>query len=708
MRGIHEVKAAHRQTGLTVRSVLSSWHASAVAFANLPESAANAGLVLAAGYGAGLAFAYAIAQFLPVSSGALEEARRNGVVSLTTLNGYAKAHEWTIYLVSECTVILTTIATWWGWCLWSGRPRPAFPAAPGQGSVPAEGGRGESSPTWGGWSGGSCIVEAAGVAFLIGFVVFDINRLGPYWRDSWTFLSEEGFILASVDSLLRGKILYQDDFAIYAPLMIYPLKWLMQFFRPSVMVLRVYFLVLDCLGLLLLYYSMRLFCRDRRWAFLGLGFFLVNFSLPYMTPAVYRPSIHESVLRFSLGLAWLLFYLRTPERPLRRDLLATGLVLGFTLAFSHEVGLVSCLAFLVLSAARAISTRMAWGHAAREVLTVGVGSGLVLVPVLAFFWFHGSLQAMLHALYRVPADMMLGYGAFPFPTPSELWGEVSRILLRSGKMVFAPEMIVKAYWVPWMISVGAVVVAVRLLSGHFDREDWIVLALTLMAGMLFRSSMRRPGLTHFQMSLVPAVVAGLVLLRRFAHAVGSRAVPRLSATFVLVLPAALLSLLALLPAPKVSATFIRMHTSSLFSEKFRGPDGERRPVAGIRRAEGIWLPTDFAREFEEVTRYVATHTLPDEPIIAFPNESAYYFFTDRPNASRYPMAYVATRRDARLEMVSAWQKNKPRYVIYSLGTWRVDDIPERLLVPELYEYLQASYAIQERIGDTLILRRRDL
>jgi hypothetical protein len=51
------------------------------------------------------------------------------------------------------------------------------------------------------------------------------------------------------------------------------------------------------------------------------------------------------------------------------------------------------------------------------------------------------------------------------------------------------------------------------------------------------------------------------------------------------------------------------------------------------------------------------------------------------------------------------EKNKPEYVIYSLDTWRIDNIPENIQEPEVLEYLRQKYKTFRNLGNILILKR---
>jgi len=329
----------------------------------------------------------------------------------------------------------------------------------------------------------------------------------------------------------------------------------------------------------------------------------------------------------------------------------------------------------------------------------------VLILVGFSFAVQGVLLDALGTVASLPSYAILGFSALRFPALDEMVRATVNVFPSSGVEFWARQT-VKAYWIPWMLSVGGVILGLRLLLGRRHPDDRIALGLLLVGGMLFRRSIWRPDLIHFQTPLVPTVILGLMLLRWLCDGIRSGALPFRSVTAGIGLLACLGSALVLLPPSEIIRRGIEINTRGV-SQKFRSSDSRKRPVAGIPRAAGIRLPAGFADEFEATVNYIRTHTAPYESIIAFPNGAAYHFFADRPSASRFSEVYLAGKRADRLEVLREWQAKKVRYIIYSLATWRLDGIPEHVLAPELYEHILQLYRMEVRFGNTLILKRRD-
>ena len=59
----------------------------------------------------------------------------------------------------------------------------------------------------------------------------------------------------------------------------------------------------------------------------------------------------------------------------------------------------------------------------------------------------------------------------------------------------------------------------------------------------------------------------------------------------------------------------------------------------------------------------------------------------------------------RLELITNLEDQRPRFVFYSQNTWRVDNIPEQLQVPEVMRYLEEHYRLHTDLDGILVLER---
>jgi transposase InsO family protein len=123
---------------------------------------------------------------------------------------------------------------------------------------------------------------------------------------------------------------------------------------------------------------------------------------------------------------------------------------------------------------------------------------------------------------------------------------------------------------------------------------------------------------------------------------------------------------------------------------------------------GVFVDAATADSLRDIQRFLNARTWPGDFVYFFPNEAIYYFLFNRRNPTRYAISYFAVSTEQRLELVKDLERRKPRYVVYSPATWRVDNIPERIQVPEVVAYLQQKYHAISKLRGVVILERNHI
>lgn len=120
---------------------------------------------------------------------------------------------------------------------------------------------------------------------------------------------------------------------------------------------------------------------------------------------------------------------------------------------------------------------------------------------------------------------------------------------------------------------------------------------------------------------------------------------------------------------------------------------------------GIYFDPETAASIKKIRKFLDTYTAKGDSVYFFPNEQAYYFLFDKKKPTRFMGSYGTATKNQRRELIMDLEANKPRYVIYSLKTWRVDGIREEVMVPEVVEYLNKRYRPFQDMGDIIFLKR---
>ena len=103
---------------------------------------------------------------------------------------------------------------------------------------------------------------------------------------------------------------------------------------------------------------------------------------------------------------------------------------------------------------------------------------------------------------------------------------------------------------------------------------------------------------------------------------------------------------------------------------------------------GVWLPKGRAKSLGKLTRYIKTHTEPDDPIFIIPAQGILYFLADRPSAYRVDVAFDSITEKHRRELADALLKKKPLIIKFSTGyidlDYEVEHVEEMKVINEYY------------------------
>ncbi len=130
----------------------------------------------------------------------------------------------------------------------------------------------------------------------------------------------------------------------------------------------------------------------------------------------------------------------------------------------------------------------------------------------------------------------------------------------------------------------------------------------------------------------------------------------------------------------------------------------------LERAGGIRIPDDQASQIKAVVEYIQSNTEPDETIFDFSNQGAFYFFADRPMATRYHQVCYASTRAMQKEVIEDLERHRTNLVIFGTGSGydSIDGVPNVDRHPLIAEYLKENYTESAKIGNTIILKRTDM
>ena len=625
--------------------------------------------ILLVGMLVGLTVAYWVSTLTFDFSAELRRAAELGIVSTTIIRGYAKSKDIVGYAAIMGLPLLTAIATW---SIWARQERRAallqlFPEY--KEYLPSK------DMLW-----RLCLVVVI-VTYLLGS--FNINFFYQANR-GWPLLGEEGENLAWAQAILAGKVYGKDFFCLYGPLLIYPLAWAMKLFGVTVATARGYAFGLNLAAYGIIITFLYATFRGRSTFVAAAVAYLLAFpSLAYLSP-------NCTYLRVALGVLPLLFAYQYQQTGRRVLLAASGGAIGVGLLFSQEVAICSAIALACCIVLHSVAGRD-YKELPGRVMLIAAGGLATLAPMMIYLFAKGALGPFFATLYGYPKLVTLGYGALPFPGLADF--------------IAAPRGSLLHYAVIAIYLGTAVTVIPLLLLGRITRDNILQAGLLVFGALLFRSALGRSDGYHVYYASQPAFLLVLLAIDRAVCGIRRPVPVFVKAGNVLAAGGLILFLCFLFIYSQIlgMGLFLARSEVANFSAKWsRIASGTE--LRWLERG-GVFFDRRTNITLAKIKMFLDTNTSAGDYVYFFPNEAAYYFLFNRNNPTHYAIAYFAVTSAQRRELIADLEKNKPRYIVYSLDTWRVDDIPENRQVPEVVDYMQQNYRLAQDMGELLILER---
>jgi hypothetical protein len=376
----------------------------------------------------------------------------------------------------------------------------------------------------------------------------------------------------------------------------------------------------------------------------------------------------------------------------RAVLIIAGVFAGQGLLFSQEAGIccIATVAFIALADLCVESDR-------RQVLRNGTlfGAGIVLSlsPFFAYLALNGAVGSFFESIYGYPRLVMLGFGALPFPSFHDFVANPF-----TGGAFFN-------YWVICVYIVSLLSSVPALLIGQMDRRTRLKLALAVFGIILFRVALARSSETNVLKVAHPAFLLCFLHIDSALQTIrsGSHFKARMGA--IMQTGVWVLSLFLLFTHSPYLKAKLTIESLELWkpSQKFR-VTAPGFAVPEVKRL-GVLVDETTAASLTDIQWFLSNRTRPGDFVYVFPNEPIYYFLFNRRNPTRFAMSYFAISREQRQELVKDLEEKRPRYIVYSPNTWRVDDIAEDVQVPEVVTYIRHSYHLLIQLRGVVILQR---
>jgi hypothetical protein len=519
---------------------------------------------------------------------------------------------------------------------------------------------------------------------VIPMLLYCVSYASTAALTQWIDLFHRGESLGPAFDYLRGKVPYRDVFVLHGLLEDGMLdSWLFQLFGRNVDIALARPVILGSFAVPALWY-------------LAMAIFD---SIPLSALAVLLGAVttvdNERVFFEIAVLALLLGAIRRDSKVLA---LLSGVAASVTLFFSLDIGLYAIggalIVLLVISSVA--RDRCGPGGARSFKLTLGflLGTAIGAAPFLLFLASRGALAAFVDTSFVTLPRIIDAVWSLPFPDLTTTFRKDLNLRTISDFLLFEHFRFVLN---PLVIAVSLVVLVQRALTRRGDALDVALLALTSFALLTQRSALGRADFPHqyFSAFLIgPMILILLVLLARRARRIWSTR-DRASQSFVVLAAAAMLPLFV-----------VALWVPDILNGRL---DDTIHYMGRVSRI-GFVDPAaeEIRRRIESVRYFVWMLSKPGQPIFDFSNQPAFYFFCERPNATRFYQIPILSPRPFQRETIVALDRAKPPVVIRRSpqGFDEFDGVDNTIRAQAVAGYLDDYYSFAHSSRGVEIWRRK--
>jgi hypothetical protein len=322
------------------------------------------------------------------------------------------------------------------------------------------------------------------VLFTVLFIITSIYyfpitnyNLGPY---------NEAVILVGAERILEGQIPYKDFFTIYPPGQVYAVAGLFKLFGTSVIVERIYDIIIRSLLSMLVFLIIR-FLSSNKIALVGWAMSLIWLGHSGFPAYPVYPSI-----LFSYISVYLLLLHMKEQRYFYHILSAVAIV--FATLFRHDLGGYTAIVItFVLLLRRITGAQKTWTPLV-SYISSGIMAGL---PVLIYFFLISDIELMINELILFPANVFPDHLELPYPP-------LSRYNL--------------PFFVFPSVLMTGVITSLILIKRKKDNTKAYGVLLISFVGILFFNQVRvRSDIIHLLPVALTAILLAPILLYTFSR-----------------------------------------------------------------------------------------------------------------------------------------------------------------------------------------------
>jgi hypothetical protein len=516
------------------------------------------------------------------------------------------------------------------------------------------------------------------------------------------YIYDEGLVLTAAMRVAAGQIPHRDFYANYAPAQFYILAGLFKLFGNSLLVERLFDLLIKALLVASIYGIVASLCR--RWiaactAMVTMLWLIGLHDLPG------TPVVPVSLLNLTSSFLILPVFIRIVST---RRMLVAGIIVGVAAMFRYDVG-VALLGVHMCAMALAIWLKLdanrlrafasiCWPHL--------LGFAAATLPPALYYLSVAPLRFFVHDMIVYPSRYYHRGRNLPFSGVYlhglENLGLYLPILIALLSLSFALLPAVRARWS-----------ASRDVKPSARMERWraLLVIFGLLAAVMYLKGFVRVSLTQMYLSIVPSLVLIAVL---FGH---RQTLPRLGRISVMFL-AGLSGVAATSAALHAVKGFYLGHVSVLSFPAQSTPEIQTWCNYPNPLTRGFCFYPE--QERRQTIEFIDSHTTPEQTLYVgvtrhdriFANDNITYFATQRLPATHWSHfdPFLQNSKEVQAEMIHELQVNSPPYVVLDSEFDQIhepNDSSTSTRITMLDEYIRSAYLPAQSFGRLSIWKRKE-
>ncbi len=536
---------------------------------------------------------------------------------------------------------------------------------------------------------------------------------------------DEGVILTGAMRVNAGDIPHRDFYVMYGPAEFYLLSWLFDIFGQSVIVERVFDLVIRAGIVTIVYASLTLYCRKTIAIFAAV---ICALSLSFVGHHGYP--VYPALL-LTIGSSMILLQIFARNTSVLYPLLA-GLLTGLAALFRYDVGFFAFIAhifaaILILSQSKHGQNKKV-RYIFHKLMPYVLASGVPVVAMLIWYGFNGALYSFIHDVITFPSENYNRTRGLPFP----------------GFSYTISHPIMWIIYLPIVIACFALLSFLKRdfllsksyphssISDVFSRTNGIefLIVFSLLTIMFYLKGIVRVGAEQLQLALIPSMMI-LALLMEIS----------ITNTRWFKVMMVTLAAISCISSWNAGYKIVIIQSSSFFKTKTERTSHRNNLVlsdvpefykllssSGISKIEVDSVGPPVSRKTsaffvdpdrEAAIRFIVQNTSPDERIfiglsrhdIVFWNDVSSYFQANRLPATKWHHFDPGLQTSAKIqsEIIDDLERNKPGY-IWLESTWENHSESNESVISSgvtiLDEYIRGKYKLDRNFGQISVWQRK--